>query len=68
MIVQFRDEFAWLSNFTPAKIKLYGFNYPSVEHAFMSAKSDDLEWKKFCINAMDCGARFTGARVCTFGS
>lgn len=51
MIVQFRDEFAWLSNFTPAKIKLYGFNYPSVEHAFMSAKSDDLEWKKFCINA-----------------
>jgi len=48
MIKEFQGEYRWLSNFAPVEIILGGFEYSSVEHAFMSVKSDDLEWKKFC--------------------
>lgn len=50
MITEFQNEHRWLSNFAPVKIKLDGLEFPSVEHAYMSAKSDDAEWKKFCSN------------------
>lgn len=50
MIREFQNEFRWLSNFTPVKIVLDGVEFQSVEHAYMSAKSDDVEWKKFCSN------------------
>lgn len=50
MIIEFQNEYRWLSNFAPVKIKLDGLEFPSVEHAYMSAKSDDAEWKKFCSN------------------
>ncbi len=50
MIKEFQDEFRWLSNFAPVKIVLDGVEFPSVEHAYQSAKSDDVEWKKFCSN------------------
>ena len=48
MIKQFQKEFRWLSNFTPCTIILDGITYRSVEHAYMSAKSNDIEWKHFC--------------------
>ena len=38
MIKEFKGDYRWLSNFTPCKIELDGFIYPSVEHAYMSAK------------------------------
>ena len=50
MITEFQNEHRWLSNFAPVKIKLDGLEFPSVEHAYMSAKSDNAEWKKFCSN------------------
>lgn len=50
MITEFQNEHRWLSNFAPVKIKLDGLEFSSVEHAYMSAKSDDVEWKKFCSN------------------
>ena len=50
MITEFQNEYRWLSNFAPVKIKLDGLEFSSVEHAYMSAKSDDEEWKKFCSN------------------
>lgn len=50
MIREFQNEYRWLSNFAPVKIKLDGLEFPSVEHAYMSAKSDDEEWKNFCSN------------------
>lgn len=50
MIKEFQGEYRWLSNFMPAKIILGGKEYPSVEHAYMSAKSDDIEWKDYCSN------------------
>lgn len=51
MITEFQNEYRWLSNFAPVKIKIDGIEFPSIEHAYMSAKSDDIEWKKFCSNS-----------------
>lgn len=50
MIREFQGAYKWLSNFVPVKIILGGLEYPSVEHAYMSAKSDDKNWKLFCQN------------------
>lgn len=50
MIKEFQNEYRWLSNFAPVLIILDKIEYSSVEHAYMSAKSDDIEWKKFCSN------------------
>lgn len=51
MIREFQGEYRWLSNFAPVKIVLEGIEYSSVEHAYMSAKSDDKTWKLFCANS-----------------
>lgn len=48
MIEQFRGEYRWLSNFAPALITLDYVTYPSIEHAYMSAKCDTVQWKIFC--------------------
>ena len=48
MIRMFRGEYKWLSNFASCKIILEGREYRSVEHAYMSAKSDEENWKDFC--------------------
>jgi len=50
MIQEFQNEFRWLSNFSQVEIKLGGLVFPSVEHAYMSAKSDSKEWKEFCTD------------------
>lgn len=48
MIAEFRGPTRWLSNFAPCVIILEGRKYKSVEHAYMSAKSDMESWKVFC--------------------
>lgn len=50
MIREFKNEFRWLSNFYPVKIILDGVQFQSIEHAYMSQKSDDIKWKNFCSN------------------
>ena len=50
MIKEFQGKYRWLSNFTSVEVELEGIIYPSVEHAYMSAKSDIKEWKEFCSN------------------
>ena len=50
-INSFRGEYYWLSNFYPVDIFYKGRLYPSVEHAFMSSKSDSEEWKIFCSDS-----------------
>lgn len=50
MIKEFQKEYRWLSNFAPVKIILDGITYPSTEHAYMSAKSDDPQWKLVCAD------------------
>lgn len=51
MIKEFQKEYRWLNNFAPVKITLDNIDYYSVEHAYMSAKSDNIEWKKFCSDS-----------------
>lgn len=51
MIRKFRGENDWLSNFAPVNITLNGVTYASVEHAYMSAKSENPEWKKLCADS-----------------
>ena len=48
MIKEFRGTHCWLSNFAPVEIKGKDRVYPSVEHAYMSAKCDDPNWKDLC--------------------
>lgn len=51
MIEHFKSpEHAFLSNFALVTIEYKGFVYPSVEHAYMSAKCDDPQWKVYCSN------------------
>lgn len=48
-----REETRWLSNMAPCKIELDGAMYASTEHAYMSAKSNDPEWKELCQTETD---------------
>ena len=50
MIREFQGEYRWLSNFASVQIEFEGKTYPSVEHAYMSAKSADESWKELCAN------------------
>ena len=51
MIKHFKTrKHAWLSNFMRVVVIYEKREYPSVEHAYMAAKSDDLEWRNFCAN------------------
>lgn len=50
MIKEFQGEYRWLSNFAPVEIELDDVFYSSVEHAYMSAKCPDKDWKDFCSN------------------
>lgn len=43
MITCFKDEFAFLSNFWPCMVEYEGIIFPSSEHAFQAAKTDNLE-------------------------
>ena len=46
MIVSFRNENRFLSNFWPCKVILDGVTYPSVENAYQAAKTLDPEIRK----------------------
>lgn len=65
MIKEFKGETKWLSNFALVKIVLDGIEYPSTEHAYMSAKCSNPTWKKVCANpTITCGQiKFLGGTV-----
>ena len=49
MIIHFKsDEYKRLSNIQPCKIILDEIEYNSIEHAYVSAKSNDPEWQIYC--------------------
>jgi ribA/ribD-fused uncharacterized protein len=50
MIKEFRGENWFLSNFFITPVTFRGIVYPSSENAYMSAKSDDPQWKAYCAN------------------
>ena len=47
-IKEFKGEYYFLSNFYPHSTLYEGKTYPSSEHAYMSAKSNDPNWKFMC--------------------
>lgn len=46
MITQFTNDYAFLSNFFPSPLIWEGIEYPTVEHAFQAAKSNDPETRR----------------------
>ena len=42
----FKNEHRFLSNFVPVEVKLDGVTYPSVEHAYVAAKTLDLSLRE----------------------
>lgn len=45
-ILGFFNEYRFLSNFHPSEIFIEGIKYPSVEHAYMAYKTDDIAIKR----------------------
>lgn len=45
MIDRFDGKHRWLSNFYECPVEIDGIVYPSAEHAFVAAKTDDAELK-----------------------
>ena len=70
MITEFKDEYRWLSNFEPVevKLKLDLRLYPSVEHAYQAAKSEDKQWRKFCRETNNPGKVKKAAKKITIRS
>jgi ribA/ribD-fused uncharacterized protein len=49
MVIHFKTpEHKFLSNFALVEVDYNGLKYPSVEHAYQSAKSDEQYWKLLC--------------------
>lgn len=54
-IARFRGEYKFLSNFAPSPFKMGDYIYPTVEHAYQEAKTDDPERKKLIREALTPG-------------
>jgi ribA/ribD-fused uncharacterized protein len=50
MIDSFKGENSFLSNFYPSPVTMDGITYPTVEHAFQAAKTDDQEIRQQIAN------------------
>lgn len=49
-INEFKGEYRWLSNFWPCSVAFEGVEYPSVEHAFVAAKTTKESTRKVIKN------------------
>lgn len=64
MILSFRDEYFFLSNFYPVEIKLDGIVYPNAEAAFQAQKTMDVEeHRKFSMLKNPVQAKRLGRKV-----
>lgn len=64
MISEFRGEFAFLSNFYACEVEFEGEVYPTVEHAFQAAKTENPEERARVRSAKTPkGAKMLGRRV-----
>lgn len=50
-INRFEEEHAFLSNFFPSTVRFDGTSWPTVEHAFQAAKTNDPEERNWIRNA-----------------
>ena len=65
MILYFKEENAFLSNFYESPVRFEGINYPTVEHAFQAAKSLSADVRQKIASATTPGgAKGLGRQVC----
>lgn len=63
-ITSFDGEYRWLSNFWPSPIEVDGIKYPTVEHAYQAAKTDDPTVKQFIASQGRPGkAKYIGRSI-----
>ncbi len=55
-ITSFKKEYDFLSNFFPVEVTFDGLTYPSVEHAYVAAKSLDPDFRRVVCKAPSAGA------------
>jgi len=46
-VTNFQGTYRFLSNFSPSPISLAGLEFPTIEHAYQSAKTLDSAWRQF---------------------
>ena len=64
MISSFTGKHFFLSNFYPCSISYEGINYPSSEHAFVAAKSEDVRDREYISTISTAGkAKQYGRRL-----
>lgn len=63
MIDRFDGPYRWLSNFYPVRIQYIEEWYPSVEHAYQAAKSDNPDVRKRFLIGDAKSARAKGRRI-----
>lgn len=51
VINRFSGDHAFLSNFYPCSVRLYGLHWPTVEHAFQAAKTTESSKREFIRRA-----------------
>ena len=60
-INSFQGPYRFLSNFAPCLIEFEGIDYPSVEHAYQAAKSNNQSYRQIVARAATPGkAKFLG--------
>lgn len=68
VIDSFQGEYRWLSNFEPVDVVYEGELYPSVEHAYVAAKTLDRETRKSIALLATAGAAKRAGRSLTLRS
>jgi predicted NAD-dependent protein-ADP-ribosyltransferase YbiA (DUF1768 family) len=64
MIKEFSGDYRWLSNFEPAIVSDEHLQYPTVEHAYQAAKTNDLDEKLAVAKSLTPGrAKWAGRKV-----
>ena len=63
MIKEFQNEARWLSNFHPVRVKMYGIEYPSVEHAYQAAKEVNPTQRLRYLNCTPGNAKRLGRKA-----
>ena len=64
IIDSFTGQYRFLSNFSPAQIRMRGMLYPTVEHAYQAAKTTDERERRVVRTApTPAGAKRAGKRV-----
>lgn len=64
-IIEFQGKYRWLSNFWPCEFLVWGYTFPSAEHAYQAAKAPQLteQWHAIRTAMSPGAAKRLGAKV-----